>query len=240
MAPKFLTYLDSKGRPVGAIVIQICFGLLAFINESSTAGSQFFDWLLAITGLAGLFCWGSICLAHIRFRAGWKAQGRTVDEIPWQTPTGVWGSWIGFILVALLLIAEFYISVWVSNASELPNYASHSILTCPFSSQSALRPMQHPSSRTTLPLFAPLVFTYFGRSSAKTGHYLLEHQRWILTLEGEPLMLRKRLRLTTNSRQDLSGERCTRRYSKKLLKRARIDCIIIGYKKLACRYYSFF
>ncbi|KAF1347142.1 amino-acid permease inda1 [Delphinella strobiligena] len=122
MAPKFLTYLDSKGRPVGAIVIQICFGLLAFINEDKTAGSQFFNWLLAITGLAGLFCWGSICLAHIRFRAGWKAQGRTVDEIPWSTPTGVWGSWCGFILVALLLIAEFYISVWPIGTS--PNAQS--------------------------------------------------------------------------------------------------------------------
>lgn len=119
MAPKFLTWLDSKGRPVWAIVIQICFGLLAFINEASV-GTTFFNWLLSITGLAGLFCWGSICFAHIRFRAGWKAQGRTLEEIPWRSPLGVWGSWCGFILVALCLIAEFYISVWVSTCSSSP------------------------------------------------------------------------------------------------------------------------
>lgn len=237
MAPKFLTYLDSKGRPVGAIVIQICFGLLAFINEDKVAGSQFFNWLLAITGLAGLFCWGSICLAHIRFRAGWKAQGRTVDEIPWQTPTGVWGSWCGFILVALLLIAEFYISVWVSKTSELLIFASHNVLTRYFSSPSVSRLTQHPSSRTTSPLSSHLVFTYFGRSLAKISHCSSEHQTWILTLEGEPSTPRKRRRSMPISRQDLSGGRCTLRSSKKPPHLARLaDRIGNRYEKLTCRY----
>ncbi|KAL1305018.1 hypothetical protein AAFC00_003918 [Neodothiora populina] len=121
MAPRFLTWLDSKGRPVWAIVIQICFGLLAFINEASV-GTTFFTWLLSISGLAGLFCWGSICFSHIRFRAGWKAQGRSLDEIPWRSPLGVWGSWCGFLLVMLCLIAEFYISVWPLGSS--PNATS--------------------------------------------------------------------------------------------------------------------
>lgn len=120
MAPNFLTYIDGKGRPVWGIVIQICFGCLAFINESSSVGTTFFDWLLSLTGLAGLFCWGSICFAHIRFRAGWKAQGHSLDEIPWKSPLGVWGSWCGFILVMLCLIAEFYISVWVSFSVLYP------------------------------------------------------------------------------------------------------------------------
>ena len=47
-----------------------------------------------------------ICLAHIRFRAAWKYHGRTVDEIPFKAAFGVWGSWVGLILVFLVLIAQ--------------------------------------------------------------------------------------------------------------------------------------
>jgi amino acid transporter len=33
MAPKFLAYVDKKGRPIPTIVLQLLFGLLAFVNE---------------------------------------------------------------------------------------------------------------------------------------------------------------------------------------------------------------
>lgn len=36
-----------------------------------------FNWLLALSGLSTIFTWLSINIAHIRFRAAWKAQGHT-------------------------------------------------------------------------------------------------------------------------------------------------------------------
>lgn len=51
MAPKFLAYVDKAGRPLPCAIIQVLFGLLAFINEA-TAGTTFFDWLLALSGIA--------------------------------------------------------------------------------------------------------------------------------------------------------------------------------------------
>ncbi|EMC96424.1 hypothetical protein BAUCODRAFT_69625 [Baudoinia panamericana UAMH 10762] len=108
MAPKFFSYIDKHGRPYWCVVLQLVFGLLAFCNEATNGGPIFFNWLLALSGLANFFIWGSICFAHIRFRAGWQAQGHSLAEIPYKAPFGVWGSWTGLILNMLCIMAAFY------------------------------------------------------------------------------------------------------------------------------------
>lgn len=70
MAPKALAYVDKKGRPMAVIILQLLFGCLAFINLASNGGT-IFGWLLALSGLSILFVYGSIGLAHIRFRMAW-------------------------------------------------------------------------------------------------------------------------------------------------------------------------
>ena len=70
MAPNFLAYIDKKGRPVSVIVLQLLFGCLAFINLAENGGT-IFTWLLSLSGLSILFVYGSIAVAHIRFRAAW-------------------------------------------------------------------------------------------------------------------------------------------------------------------------
>lgn len=111
MAPKFLEYIDKKGRPVWCLVLQIAFGFLAFINEASTTGSAIFTWLLALSGITNFFIWGSICLAHIRFRQAWAYHGRDVRELAFAAPAGSIGSWIAFALVILCLVATFYVAI---------------------------------------------------------------------------------------------------------------------------------
>ena len=70
MAPKFLAYIDKKGRPLSVVILQLLFGCLAFINLA-TDGGTIFDWLLSLSGLSILFVYGGIGLAHIRFRKAW-------------------------------------------------------------------------------------------------------------------------------------------------------------------------
>lgn len=115
MGPKFLAYVDKSGRPIWACVIQILFGLLAFIGEAENQGTVF-TWLLSLSGLSYFFVWGSICLSHIRFRAAWKAQGHTLDQIPYKPTLGVAGSYVGFILCIICLMATFYNALYVSCA----------------------------------------------------------------------------------------------------------------------------
>lgn len=121
MAPKILAYVDRHGRPLPCVALQLAFGLLAYINEASV-GTDFFSWLLSLSGLSYFFVWGSICFSHIRFRAGWKAQGHSLDELPFKAQFGVIGSWIGVFLVCIAIIATFYVSVFpVGYASETSN-----------------------------------------------------------------------------------------------------------------------
>jgi amino acid transporter len=114
MAPKIFAYVDSKGRPIWVIVLQLSMGLLAFIGESNRSG-MVFDWILALSGLSDLFVWASINLAHIRFRSAWKAQGHTKAELPYEAIFGVIGSWYGLTLNILAMIAIFYAALFVSK-----------------------------------------------------------------------------------------------------------------------------
>lgn len=70
MAPKFLAYIDKKGRPMSVVILQLLFGCLAYINLAPNGG-DIFNWLLSLSGLSIIFIYGSVALAHIRFRRAW-------------------------------------------------------------------------------------------------------------------------------------------------------------------------
>lgn len=117
-APKFLAYIDRKGRPISAIVLASLFGLLGFLAASSKQ-QEAFMWMLAISGLSAVFTWASICLAHIRFRRAWKLQGHSLDELPFQAQGGVIGSWVGFVINCIVLIAQFWTGFAPIGYSEM-------------------------------------------------------------------------------------------------------------------------
>ncbi|MCJ1444788.1 MAG: hypothetical protein MMC23_005290 [Stictis urceolatum] len=130
MAPKFFEYIDRKGRPIFCVVLQLLCGLLAFTAESASY-STVFTWLLSIAGLANFFVWGSICLSHIRFRAGWKAQGRSLDQLPFQAQFGVAGSYVGFTIVVICLIATFYVSLFpLGSPASAENFFQNYLAAC--------------------------------------------------------------------------------------------------------------
>ncbi|GAD94074.1 amino acid permease (Gap1), putative [Paecilomyces variotii No. 5] len=106
-APRILAYIDRQGRPLFGIILSSLIGLLCFLAASSKQ-QEAFTWMMALSGLSSIFTWGSICLAHIRFRQGWKKQGHSLDELAFRSQPGVIGSWIGFIFNCLVLIAQFW------------------------------------------------------------------------------------------------------------------------------------
>jgi len=110
-APQILGYIDRKGRPIVSIGLAGALGLLAFFAGSSKQQDAF-DWMIALSGLSSIFTWGSICLAHIRFRHAWKKQGHTLDELAFRSQPGIVGSWIGFIFNCLVLVAQFWTGAW--------------------------------------------------------------------------------------------------------------------------------
>lgn len=110
-APKILAYIDRKGRPLVAIGVASTIGLVAYAADSRVQG-KVLDWMLALSGLSSIFTWGSICLAHIRFRRAWKVQGHSVDELAFRSQSGVIGSWIGFLFNCLVLVLQFWTAAW--------------------------------------------------------------------------------------------------------------------------------
>lgn len=110
-APRIFTYVDRAGRPLISTLVIIAFGLIAYVGEASE-GETIFAWLLALSGLSSLFTWGSICLAHIRFRKAWKYHGHTEAELPFKSVFGVYGSWVGLIIIFLILVAQFWVAAF--------------------------------------------------------------------------------------------------------------------------------
>ncbi|KAH6987796.1 amino acid permease/ SLC12A domain-containing protein [Ilyonectria sp. MPI-CAGE-AT-0026] len=109
-APKFFAFIDKSGRPLPSVALIILMGFLGYLSVDGN-GNTVFTWLQALSGLAALFTWGSICLCHIRFRQAWKYHGHTLDEIPFRAILGVTGSWIGLALNVIILIAQFYTAI---------------------------------------------------------------------------------------------------------------------------------
>lgn len=127
-APKMFAYVDRAGRPLYSTILILVFGLIAYVGIDPVSGKELFDWLLGLSGLAVLFTWGSICFAHIRFRMAWKAQGHTLDEIPFKAAGGIVGSYIGFGLAVLVFIAQ--IGVAISPVGKSVNTAQGFFKTC--------------------------------------------------------------------------------------------------------------
>jgi len=110
-APKILGYIDRKGRPLVSIGVASAMGFVAYAADSGVQ-ENVLDWMLALSALSSIFTWGSICLAHIRFRRAWKLQGHTLDELAFRSQPGVIGSWIGFLFNCLILVTQFWVGAW--------------------------------------------------------------------------------------------------------------------------------
>ncbi|KAJ0300705.1 hypothetical protein COL5a_006594 [Colletotrichum fioriniae] len=110
-APRFLSYVDRKGRPLTAIGVASAVGLLAYLADLKQQ-DQVLDWLLAISGLSSIFTWASICLCHIRFRHAWARKGHGLHELAFRSQVGVIGSWCGLVMNVLVLIAQFWVGAF--------------------------------------------------------------------------------------------------------------------------------
>ncbi|OGM43356.1 arginine permease [Aspergillus bombycis] len=112
MAPKIFGKADRVGRPLAGLFITLLIGGgLAYLNVSNS-GEEVFTWFSNLTSLFTLFGWAMICLSHLRMRYAWKVQGRDVSDLPWKSWTFPYAAIWGLVWCILLIIAEFYLSVW--------------------------------------------------------------------------------------------------------------------------------
>ncbi len=111
IAPQFLSYIDRKGRPLFGILVTMVLGLLCLLAASDKEW-QIFHWLMAVSSLSSIFVWGSIAATHIRFRYTLDYQGRGVDELSYESMTGIWGSYYVIFISIIVIITQFWISLF--------------------------------------------------------------------------------------------------------------------------------
>jgi yeast amino acid transporter len=109
-APKIFGYVDRWGRPLVGQISALTCGLVAYFCCLPGGATQIFDWLLQISALSLFFTWGSICLAHIRFRAAMKYQGQSLKFLPFRACFGVYGSYVGLILNGVCVVLQVYLA----------------------------------------------------------------------------------------------------------------------------------
>ncbi|KAF7539132.1 hypothetical protein G7Z17_g12484 [Cylindrodendrum hubeiense] len=109
-APRIFSYVDKQGRPLMAIIFASCLGLLAFMADLP-AHETIFDWLLSISSLSTIFTWGSICLCHIRFRQAWGYTSRSLEQLPFRSNVGIWGSYFGCVGYTLIIASQIWVAV---------------------------------------------------------------------------------------------------------------------------------
>lgn len=102
-APRVCSRVSAHGVPVWAVLATVAVSMLGFLS-SLVGDSVAYTWFYNATGLTGFIVWVGVCLAHLRFRAAWRAQGRTTAELPyraWLFPAGTWFALIVFVVVIL-------------------------------------------------------------------------------------------------------------------------------------------
>lgn len=119
-APKFMNYVDKKGRPMAGLTLAAVTGLFSFVAAYKEQ-DVIFNWLLSISGLSTIFTWTTICICQIRFRAAMKAQNVSTNELGYKTKTGVYGSYIAITLNAFILIVQFWISLFPLGGDGKPD-----------------------------------------------------------------------------------------------------------------------
>ncbi|KAK3687918.1 putative amino acid transporter [Podospora appendiculata] len=104
-APKFLGWTDRRGVPIPAIVFTNLFGALSMMNVS-TGAAVAYDYIVNLSGVSTFLVWASISFIHIRFRAAWKVQGHTVDELPFQSLFYPYSAYFGLIANIFLAFVQ--------------------------------------------------------------------------------------------------------------------------------------
>lgn len=97
LLPAALKKQNARGLPVNAILFSMAGGVFALLTSVYAADTVFVV-LTAISGLAVVIVWASICLAHFNFRRQMLREGRSLDDLAYRAPGYPWVPIVGFVL----------------------------------------------------------------------------------------------------------------------------------------------
>lgn len=105
MAPKWLGRLNSRGVPVGALIVTTSVGMLAFLASFFGDGVVYI-WLLNASGMCGFINWLAIAVSHYRFRKAYVAQGHDLKDLPFRARWFPFGPLFAFVLCLIAILGQ--------------------------------------------------------------------------------------------------------------------------------------
>lgn len=106
-APKFLGKLNRWGAPYLAVIFSSVIGF-ACVFASIYGASTAFVWFLSITAVSGFISWWGIAVVHIRFRRAFKAQQRSMDDLPFKAFAYPYSAIVAIALTSFVILGQGY------------------------------------------------------------------------------------------------------------------------------------
>ncbi|KAI8349667.1 amino acid permease/ SLC12A domain-containing protein [Blakeslea trispora] len=110
-APRFMGKLNRWGAPYWAVIVSSIIGFLC-VFVSIYSASVAFVWFLSITAVSGFISWWGIAVVHIRFRRAFKAQGRSMEDLPYKAFLYPWSSCTAIALTTFVTFGQGYTSFY--------------------------------------------------------------------------------------------------------------------------------
>jgi lysine-specific permease len=108
--PAIFGRVNSRGVPLYSLAFVTCIASIAFVADVVGTGVVF-EWLVNLTGMSALLTWMSISVIHLRFRAAFKAQGRSLSELPYIAPLFPYSCYISIALALMIVFLQGYQAV---------------------------------------------------------------------------------------------------------------------------------
>ncbi|KAF9963159.1 hypothetical protein BGZ65_005512 [Modicella reniformis] len=108
--PAIFGRVNSRGVPLYSLAFVTLIASIAFVADVVGTGVVF-TWLVNLTGMSALLTWMSISIIHLRFRAAFKAQGRSLAELPYVAPFFPFSCYISILLTLMIVILQGYQAV---------------------------------------------------------------------------------------------------------------------------------
>ena len=113
-APRLFARLSASGVPRNALYATTLVGALCFFT-SIVRDSTLYTWLLNTSGMCGFIAWLGIAVSHYRFRKGFLAQGRSLDELPYRARWFPFGPLFAFTLCLIVVLGQNYEAFFASH-----------------------------------------------------------------------------------------------------------------------------
>ncbi|KAJ5994498.1 Arginine permease CAN1 [Penicillium sp. IBT 35674x] len=112
-APSLFAKTTKGGVPYFGVVLTALFGLLGFMNIS-TSGTTVFNWLLNISTVAGFILWASLNACHVAFMRALKARNISRDFLPYKAPFQPFLAYYGLFFNILILLTQGF-TAWIPS-----------------------------------------------------------------------------------------------------------------------------